>query len=71
MVLTTKRISAIMACYNDAGSVMVTYERLVQALQKVTLDYGSFTLTMRARTKLERCFRSLPEKTRAGGCDHP
>ncbi len=38
-MLTEKRLSAIVACYRDAGSVMTMYERLTRTFQDVTKNY--------------------------------
>lgn len=42
MPFTTKRIFAVVACYNDAGSVMAMYKRLTKALGEVTANYEAY-----------------------------
>jgi dolichol-phosphate mannosyltransferase len=39
MTLTTKRISAVVACYRDALSIAAMHERLTKALGSVTTNY--------------------------------
>ncbi len=39
MPLTTKRVSAIVACYRDAEAIQTMYERLTRALGEVTDDF--------------------------------
>ena len=38
-MLTDKKISAIVICYNDEPAIPVMYERLTKTLKKVTSDY--------------------------------
>lgn len=38
-MLTNKKISIIVACYNDAGSVPEMYRRVTEVMQKITSNY--------------------------------
>ena len=61
-MLTNKKISAIVACYNDAEAVPIMYERLTKTLKKVTSDYEIIYVNDCSPDNAEEVLRKLAAK---------
>jgi len=61
-MLTNKKISAIIACYNDAQAVPVMYQRLIEVFKKITLDYEIIFVNDCSPDDAEQVLRELAKK---------
>lgn len=61
-MLTNKKISAVIACYNDAEAVPVMYERLTKILKKITTDYEIIYVNDASPDNAEEVLRKLAAK---------
>lgn len=62
MPLTTKRLSAIVACYRDAGSVRAMYQRLTKVLRHVTPNYRIIYVNDASPDQAEERLRALAQE---------
>jgi len=61
-MLTNKKISAIIACYNDAKAVPIMYQRLIKVFKKITLDYEIIFVNDCSPDNAEQVLRELAKK---------
>jgi len=61
-MLTNKKISAVVICYNDAQAVPIMYQRLTKTLKKITSDYEIVYVNDASPDNAEEVLRELAAK---------
>lgn len=61
-MLTDKKISVVVICYNDAPAVPIMYERLTKTLKKITPDYEIIYVNDCSPDNAEEVLRELAAK---------
>lgn len=61
-MLTNKKISAVVTCYNDAQAVPIMYQRLTKTLKKITSDYEIIYVNDASPDNAEEVLRKLAAK---------
>ncbi len=62
LMLTHKKLSAVVVCYYDEGNIRPLYERLSAALQSITPDYEILYVNDCSPDRSENILRELAEK---------